>query len=70
MRATGDVPRAWLCPHSGSPGNAEGINRLVGGVGVGVGVRETGESRGRAEIPAGTLESPVSLQEVGGLGRG
>jgi hypothetical protein len=65
MRATGEVLCAWLSPHSGSPGNAEGINRLV----VGVGVREMGESRGRAEIPAGTLESLVSLQE-GGLGRG
>lgn len=47
--------QGWPGLHSGSPEEADGINRSV----VDVGVRETGESRGRAEVPAGTLESPV-----------
>lgn len=68
MRATGGWG-AWISPHSESSGEAEGINRLV----VDVGVREAGESRGRAEIPEGRLKRVLLLLHTlkdGGLGRG
>lgn len=49
-------------------GEADGINRLV----LDVGVRETGESRGRVEVPVGILKSPVVSPHPAGwmLGRG